>query len=146
MQASSGERQVIQQDSFLYLVHAEVNGKNRFNIYLREKEVWVLNNKDETKCTLSHVDVGDCDIVEVLENNGDTIKVLSLKRVPGYKSVFRALEIQNSKEKKVLEIPLADSNRFYCRVPAFLLTVEHDGCLRGSWELDFAEFPGLLLI
>nr|GEU62513.1 hypothetical protein [Tanacetum cinerariifolium] len=144
--ASKGGRQVVQQDSFLYLVHAEVNGKNRFNIYPREKEVWVLNNKDDTKGTLSHVDVGDCDIVEVLENNGDMIRVLSLSRVPGYKSVFRALEIQNSKEKKVLEIPLADSNRFYCRVPAFLLTVEHDGRLEGSWELDFAVFPGLLLI
>nr|GEV44410.1 hypothetical protein [Tanacetum cinerariifolium] len=50
--------------------------------------------------------------------------------------------IQNSKAKKVTEIPLADSKRFFCRIPAFLLTVKQDGHLNGSWELDLAEFPG----
>ncbi|GJV35560.1 hypothetical protein Tco_1408037 [Tanacetum coccineum] len=81
-------------------------------------------------------------IVEVVKSNEDFISILALSRVPGFKSVFRALEIQNSKAKKIMEIPLADSKRFFCRIPAFLLTVEQDGRLNGSWELDLAEFPG----
>lgn len=140
--ACAGGRKIIEQDSFLYQVKAEVNGKNRFNIYPRAKEIWVLYNKPDSKCTFSDLDAaGDYDIVEIMENNGDMIKVLCLSCVPDYKSVFRALEI-----KRVLEIPIADSDKFFYRVPAFLLTEEQDGRLRGSWELDLAEFPGLLPI
>ncbi|KAI3824427.1 hypothetical protein L1987_05886 [Smallanthus sonchifolius] len=135
--ACTSGSQIFQQDSFLYLVKAEVNGKNRFNIYPREKEIWVLCNTHDAKCTFADVDVGGCDIVEVVENNGDVIKVLFLTRVGGYKSVFRALE-------RVVEIPLAESDRFFSQVPAFLVTNEQDGRLRGFWELDLAEFPGLL--
>ncbi|GKE75231.1 hypothetical protein Tco_1537272 [Tanacetum coccineum] len=61
------------------------------------------------------------------------IKVLSLSHVPGYKSVYKA--------NKVLEIPLDQSKKFYYRIPAFLLTDEQDGRLRGMWELDLTEFP-----
>ncbi|GKF58355.1 DnaJ domain-containing protein, partial [Tanacetum coccineum] len=127
------QRQIFQQDSFLYLVNAEVDGKKRFSVYPRDKEVWVLYKKEDTMLTLSDLKAGDCDIVEVCENNGDMIKVLSLSHVPGYKSVFKA--------NKVLEIPLDQSKKFYYRIPAFLLTDEQDGRLRGMWELDLTEFP-----
>ncbi|PWA37492.1 dnaJ domain-containing protein [Artemisia annua] len=51
-----------------------------------------------------------------------------------YKSMFKA--------NTVLEIPLDESKKFYYRIPAFLLTDEQDGRLRGMWELDLTEFPG----
>ncbi|XP_024960857.1 uncharacterized protein LOC112501453 [Cynara cardunculus var. scolymus] len=139
--ASIGRREVFSQDAFLYLVKAELNGKNRFNIYPKEKEIWVLYDKPDFKCT-SDFDAGECNIVEVVENNGHIIKVLPLSRVPGYKSVFRGLEMQNSKAT-VLEIQQDEFSRFSSRVPAFLLTEEQDGRLKGSWELDLAQVPGL---
>lgn len=137
--AHRGGRQIIQQDSFLYLVKAEVNGKTKFNIYPREDEIWVLYKKKDFNCTFVDVNAGDYDVVEVVENTCDRIKVLFLSRVPGYKSVFQGLQ-------RVVEIPLAESDRFFGRVPAFLLTEELDGHLRGCWELDITEFPGLLTI
>lgn len=141
--ASIGRREVFSRDAFLYLVKAELNGKNRFNIYPKEKEIWVLYDKPDFECTTSDFDAGECKIVEVVENNGDIVKVLPLSRVPGYKSVFRGLEMQNSKAT-VLEIQRDEFSRFSSWVPAFLLTEEQDGRLRGSWELDLAQVPGLL--
>ncbi|KAL8200129.1 hypothetical protein R6Q57_011468 [Mikania cordata] len=133
--ASTCERQIFQRDSFLYLVRAEVNGRNRFNIYPRKKEIWVLCKKQDAKCIYADVNAGDCDIVEVVENNGDIIKVLSLTHVGGYKSVFKSLE-------RVMEIPIAESHRFFNQVPAVLLTDEQGGCLKGFWELDLSENSG----
>lgn len=141
--ASVGRREIFSPDAFLYPVKAQVNGKNRFNIYPKEKEIWVLYDKPDSECTTADFDAGECNIVEVVENNGHIIKFLPLSRVPGYKSVFRALEMQNSKAT-VLEIQRGEFSRFSSQVPAFLLTEEQDGLLRGSWELDLAQVPGLL--
>ncbi|KAL8265804.1 hypothetical protein R6Q59_003148 [Mikania micrantha] len=132
--ASTCGRQIFQRDTFLYLVRAEVNGRNRFNIYPRKKEIWVLCKKQDV---FADVNAGDCDIVEVVENNGDIIKVLSLTHVGGYKSVFKSLE-------RVMEIPIAESHRFFYQVPAVLLTDEQGGCLKGFWELDLSENSGLI--
>jgi len=84
---------------------------------------------------LADVDAGYCDIVQVIENSGDIIKVSFLTLVDGYKSVFKALD-------RVVEIPIDEAHRFFYQVRAVLLTNEQDGQLRGFWELDLAEFPG----
>nr|GEY91255.1 hypothetical protein [Tanacetum cinerariifolium] len=97
--ASKDGRQIFHQDSLLYPIEAELNGKNRFNIYPRKKEIWVLMNKVDTKHTRSDLSDGDCSIVEVVQSNEDFISILALSRVPGYKSVFRALVIQNSSKE-----------------------------------------------
>nr|XP_043638619.1 uncharacterized protein LOC122609739 [Erigeron canadensis] len=130
----NGAVQILQRESFLYLVKAELNGKTKYNIYPRENEIWVLHDTLDAKCTFPNA--GDCEIVEVVDNNVDVVKVSSLSRVPGQKSIYRYLG-------KVMEIPLAESDRFFCRVPAFRLTDELDGCMRGNWVLNLAEFPGL---
>ncbi|KAK1439427.1 hypothetical protein QVD17_05245 [Tagetes erecta] len=135
--ASTGGRQIFQEDSFLYLVKAEVNGRNRFNIFPREKEIWILDEKQNGKCNFADVDTGYCDIVEVIENTGDIIKVSFLTLVDGYKSVFKALD-------RVVEIPIDEAHRFFYQVRAVLLTDEQDGQLRGFWELDLAEFSALV--
>ncbi|KAL7600208.1 hypothetical protein Lser_V15G22320 [Lactuca serriola] len=140
--ASNGGRRIISRDSFLFFVKAELNGRNRFNIYPNEKEIWVLYNKHDEDSTCTFADVeGESEVVEVVERNGDMIKVICLSRVSGYKSVFRASEVEKSKSR-VLEIPCGEFNRFCYRVPAFLLTDEEDGKLRGCWELDVSCVSG----
>ncbi|MFS8025161.1 hypothetical protein Hanom_Chr16g01471661 [Helianthus anomalus] len=73
------------------------------------------------------VDAGDCDIVQVIENNGDILKLLRLTHVGGgYKSVFKGGD-------RVVEIPIDESHRFIYQLPAVRLTDEQDGRLRGFW-------------
>ncbi|XP_076882686.1 uncharacterized protein LOC143531224 [Bidens hawaiensis] len=135
---STGGRKILHQDSFLYPVKAEINGKTRFNIYPTKNEIWVLCKQHDADADAdADDDGGDCDIVEVIENNGDAIKVLFLTHVGGYKSVFKGGD-------RVVEVAIAESDRFLYRVPAVCLTDEQDGRLRGFWELDVAEFPGLV--
>ncbi|XP_071692538.1 uncharacterized protein [Rutidosis leptorrhynchoides] len=137
---SCSGRKTINPDAFLYHVKAQVNGKNRFNIYPWEKEIWVLHKNKDFTCDFVDENAGDSDIVEVVDNSRDMITVSFLSRVPGYKSVFKCLEVE-----RAVEIPFAESDRFIGRVPGFQLTEEiEDGHLRGCWELDLTEFPGLL--
>ncbi|KAI7727115.1 hypothetical protein M8C21_004524 [Ambrosia artemisiifolia] len=133
--ASTGERHIIQQDLFLYLVKAQLNGRNYFNIYPSKNEIWVLCKEWDAEYTFADVDAGNYDIVEVIENNGEIIKVLLLTHVGGYKSVFKGVD-------RVVDIPIDESHRFFYQVSAVVLTDEQDGQLRGFWELDLAEFPG----
>ncbi|KAF5783259.1 hypothetical protein HanRHA438_Chr11g0518501 [Helianthus annuus] len=73
------------------------------------------------------VDAGDCDIVQVIENNGDILKLLRLTHVGGgYKSVFKGGD-------RVVEIPIDESHGFIYQLPAVRLTDEQDGRLRGFW-------------
>ncbi|MFS7953633.1 hypothetical protein Hanom_Chr07g00620971 [Helianthus anomalus] len=73
------------------------------------------------------VDAGDCDIVQVIENNGDILKLLRLTHVGGgYKSVFKGGD-------RVVEIPIDESHRFIYQPPAVRLTDEQNGRLRGYW-------------
>ncbi|KAM0019177.1 hypothetical protein Hdeb2414_s0026g00682521 [Helianthus debilis subsp. tardiflorus] len=54
----------------------------------------------------------DCDIVPVIENNGDILKLLRLTHVGGgYKSVFKG-------DDRVVEIPIDESHRFIYQPPA----------------------------
>ncbi|KAJ0726790.1 putative DnaJ domain, Chaperone J-domain superfamily [Helianthus annuus] len=132
---AAGGKRIIQQDLFLYLVKAQLNGRNYFNIFPRKNEIWVLCKEQDVD-----VDAGDCDIVQVIENNGDILKLLPLTHVGGgYKSVFKGGD-------RVVEIPIDESHRFIYQLPAVRLTDELDGQLRGFWELDLAEFPGLVPI
>ncbi|KAF5794023.1 hypothetical protein HanRHA438_Chr08g0334601 [Helianthus annuus] len=122
--------------SFLYLVKAQLNGRNYFNIYPRKNEIWVLCKEQDAECTFADMDAGDYDIVEVGENNGDIVKVLPLTHVAGYKTVFKVVD------DRVVEIPIDESHRFFYQVRAVRLTDEQVGRLRGFWELDLAQFLG----
>ncbi|KAI3669320.1 hypothetical protein L6452_40552 [Arctium lappa] len=129
---STGKTKILDPDSFSHIVKAEASG-NIFNIYPREQQIWALYKRQEG---------GEFDIVEVLETDVSSIKVLSLSRVPGYKSVFKAPRIQRS-TGRILVIPRLELNRFSHQIPAFLFTEEKDGSLRGCWELDHAALTGV---
>ncbi|KAL4582913.1 hypothetical protein LXL04_007474 [Taraxacum kok-saghyz] len=125
---------VLPPDVFSHVVKAEEsNGK--FKIYPKEQQIWAL--KDNADCTSTS-------IVEVLESNESSVKVLSLTCVPGYKSVFKAPRVQTSSDNIVV-VPMREMNRFSRQIPAFLFTEEKDGELRGCWELDPLALAGLSL-
>lgn len=137
-----GKSKLYQPSSFSHLVKAECNGKNRFNIYPSVQEIWAIYKNWNAESTFSDLEKGEYDFVEVLESSVQCIKGLSLLRVNGTKSVFRAPRRQRS-TVGIIEIPKVELARFSHQIPAFQLTGEKDGRLRGCWELDPASLPGL---
>ncbi|MCD7453888.1 hypothetical protein HAX54_022594 [Datura stramonium] len=132
--------QVYAPTSFSHMVKAVAINRNRFEIYPREGDIWALY-KNWKKLSL-HPDTFEYEIVEVIENLKDRIKVTSMVRVNGFKSVFRSPRIQRS-NSAVLEIHKDEFGRFSHQIPAFQLTGEKGGDLRGCWELDPASVPSV---
>lgn len=130
--------QVYAPSSFSHLVKAVSINRNRFEIYPREGDIWALY-KNWKKLSL-HPDTSEYEIVEVIESSKDRIKVSSMVRVNGFKSVFRSPRLQRS-NPAILEIHKDEFGRFSHQIPAFQLTGEKGGILRGCWELDPASAP-----
>ncbi|KAJ8572952.1 hypothetical protein K7X08_009463 [Anisodus acutangulus] len=132
------KHQVYAPSSFSHVVKAVSINRNRFEIYPREGDIWALY-KNWKKLSL-HPDTSEYEIVEVIENSKDRIKVSCMVRVNGFKSVFRSPRIQRS-NPAILEIHKDEFGRFSHQIPAFQLTGEKGGVLRGCWELDPASVP-----
>ncbi|XP_016440899.2 uncharacterized protein LOC107766602 [Nicotiana tabacum] len=130
--------QVFDPSSFSHVVKTVSNNRNRFEIYPREGEIWALY-KNWKKSSLDP-DKFEYEIVEVIENSKDRIKVSSMARVNGFKSVFRSLRKQKL-NPAILEIKKDEFGRFSHQIPAFQLTGEKGGVLIGCWELDPASVP-----
>ncbi|KAI3499827.1 hypothetical protein L1887_35639 [Cichorium endivia] len=135
----SGRTKLLPLDVFSHIVKFEESGEN-FKIFPREQQIWGLNKrKDAADCTS-----GECEIVQVLESDESSVKVMFLTRVPGYKLVFKAPRVQRSSDNIVV-IPRKELNRFTRHIPSFHFTEEKDGALRGCWELDPQGLTGLPL-
>lgn len=136
----SGSQSYECNGSFSHLVRAEPAGrKTEFNILPRKGEVWAMyrNWSADIKCS----DLKNCeyDIVVVLAADDLQIDVLFLCRVDELASVFKPLVQGGSNIAK--SIPRAELLKFSHQIPAFRLTEEKGGKLRGFWELDPAAMP-----
>ncbi|CAK9182733.1 unnamed protein product [Ilex paraguariensis] len=129
--------------SFSHMLKAESIDRNSYEIHPREGEIWALYTNWNAELSCSDLENCEYDIVEVLDGNKHCPKVSSLVRVNGFKSVFKApRSLQSS--TGIMEIPRGELARFSHQIPAFQLTGEIDGYLRGCWELDHASVPGNL--
>lgn len=126
--------------SFSHQVRSDPAGKrNEYAIFPRKGEVWALykNWTAEIKC--SELESCEYEIVEVVEEKDLHIRVLFLERVDGFNSVFKAQLKEGS--EVTIGIPRIELLRFSHQLPAFRLTKEKGGTLRGFWELDPAALP-----
>ncbi|KAA8536925.1 hypothetical protein F0562_029403 [Nyssa sinensis] len=139
----SGKGRVFSPSAFSHMLKVESIGKNRFEIYPREGEIWALYTNWNPNLTCSDLENCKYDIVEVLKDNGHSTKVSSLVRLSGFKSVFKAPRRQRS-NTGIVDIPRVELARFSHQIPTFQLTGEKDGRLKGCWELDPASVPGNL--
>ncbi|GMI77088.1 hypothetical protein like AT5G27240 [Hibiscus trionum] len=138
----SGQAKIVSCKDVSHLVRADPIGKNRYKIYPRKGEVWAIykswNSAD------SDLVKGECDIVEVLEDDEKSKKVMVLSCVNRYKSLYRAPRSQRS-TAGVLEIPEAEFARFSHQIPAFQHTGD-DSRWKGYWELDPSAFTGIICL
>ncbi|XP_059310630.1 uncharacterized protein LOC132061980 [Lycium ferocissimum] len=136
------EYQVYASSSFSHAVKAVCINRNRFEIYPRDGEIWALY-KNWKKSGLDP-DKFEYEIVEVFANTKDRIEVSFMVRVRGFKSVFRSPQKERS-PPAFLEIKKDEFGIFSHQIPAFQLSGEKGGVLRGCWELDPASVPSSLL-
>ncbi|KAH7678777.1 DnaJ domain-containing protein [Dioscorea alata] len=123
---------------FSHLVKAEPGGrKDMYDIHPCSGEVWAIyknwhpgwSDADWTNSTF--------DVVEVILQTRTGICVQLLEKHSGHRLVFMPKGRGNSR----FVIHVQEYLRFSHRIPAFKLTGEKDGTLRGYWELDPASMP-----
>ncbi|XP_062108565.1 uncharacterized protein LOC133819358 [Humulus lupulus] len=126
--------------SFSHLVKAEPTGRrSEYDILPRKGEIWALYRNWSPNLNCSDLENCEYDIVEVLSATVLLINVMVLERVDGFKSVYKARGQGGS--ALTWSIPQVDFFKFSHQVPAFRLTEEKGGKLRGFFELDTAALP-----
>ncbi|KAK7387850.1 hypothetical protein VNO78_22646 [Psophocarpus tetragonolobus] len=147
---SCGRFKVNKTDEFLsvysttssvsHQVHVDAVGKNKnYAIFPRKGEVWALYRKWTNKMKCTELKNWEYDIVEVVEETYLFINVLVLESVSGFSSVFRGKSNEGSSVS--IRIPRKELLKFSHQIPAFKLTEEEHGNLRGFWELDPGALP-----
>ncbi|XP_050373568.1 uncharacterized protein LOC126791196 isoform X2 [Argentina anserina] len=125
--------------SFSHLIKAVPVSRTVVDILPKKGEVWALYKNWTPDISSSGLATCDYDIVEVCEDNGFQRKVLILRRVAGFNSVFKVEDEGGS--PKTMIIPEVELLRFSHSLPSFRLTEEKGGSVRGCWELDPAALP-----
>ncbi|KAI3876324.1 hypothetical protein MKX03_032922, partial [Papaver bracteatum] len=112
-----------------------------FDETAREGQVWAVFR--EFSSELSTSDLQTCQygvgVVDKVNPLNGTIKELVLEKIPGYMTVFKIR--RKAGRESILEIPRRELLRFSHQIPAFRLTDEKDGTLRGCWKLDPDAMP-----
>ncbi|CAL4980551.1 unnamed protein product [Urochloa decumbens] len=128
-------------DTFSHLVYArETSTKCEVTIAPEAGEIWAVYMNRAPDWVPSSANSCEFAICEVIQRTEASTKVAFLAQVSGYRSVFRP-----DRQKGFLEVPARENLRFSHQIPAFRLTEERGGKLRGFYELDPASVPDSFL-
>jgi len=131
-------------DTFSHIVQAvPTMRKNHYLIYPHVGEIWALYKNWSLEWSFSDLEDCEFDLVEILAVSSSGFKAMMLSKVTGYRAVFMGERIEGS--TKTIDIPFAERWKFSYKIPAFKLTEERGGKLRGYWELDPASVPDVML-
>lgn len=123
-------------DTFSHIVHASPVGKivDLYDVYPRKSEVWAIYK--DWSILWTRFDLEKCGyyVVEIVEVADAIVRVAVLEKVDNYGFVFRTTD-------RIMEILVNENLRFSHQIPAFRLTDEALGTLKGYWELDPASLP-----
>ncbi|KAK2640700.1 hypothetical protein Ddye_028495 [Dipteronia dyeriana] len=140
----NGKLKVLPRSAFSHQLKVKPVGRNRFEVYPQKGQVWALYRNWNSESTFSDRDKGECEIVEVLEDSDQCIKVAVLMRINGAKVLYRVPRSQRSKAG-FMEIQQDDVTRFSHQIPALQLTGEKENQFRGYWNLDPMAIPGTVI-
>lgn len=126
--------------AFSHQVKAEpTSKKNEYNIFPSKGEIWALYQNWNAEIRSSELENWEYDVVEIIGCTEMHIQVLFLERMAGLNSVFKPRTEGSS--NFTVEIPSEELLRFSHQVPAYRLSEERGGTLRGFWEVDSAALP-----
>ncbi|CAH2072413.1 unnamed protein product [Thlaspi arvense] len=108
--------------------------KTKYTILPRTGEIWAMYKNWSEGMKVGSLRKCEYEVVEVLDDSESDIEVMMLERVDGFTSVFKEQVEGGVNVKKT--IPRCDLLSFSHYVPAFRLTGEREGVLRGCVELD----------
>ncbi|CAA7061916.1 unnamed protein product [Microthlaspi erraticum] len=117
--------------------------KNKYTILPKTGEIWAMYKNWSQSMKVGSLKKWEYEVVEVLNENESEIEVLVLERVREFVSVFKE-KVEGGVDEKH-KIPRSELLRFSHYVPAFRLTSEREGTLRGCVELDPTALPRHLL-
>ncbi|KAK4379966.1 hypothetical protein RND71_001828 [Anisodus tanguticus] len=128
-------------NAFSHQVVAEsMEKKGVYKIFPRTGEVWAVYKNWSAHLDCDKLEGCEYEIVEILDVTDRYVSVKFLVWVKGFKSVYKPEEAS-----RTVKISLSEQLRFSHQIPAFRLTEERGGSLRGFWELDPAAMPVYLL-
>lgn len=131
-------------DTFSHIVQAiPTMKKNHYLIYPQVGDIWAVYKNWSLEWSLSDLRNCEIDFVEILDVTSSGFKVMMLSKVTGYRAVFMGERIGAS--TKTVDISFDERWKFSFKIPAFKLTEERGGKLRGYWELDPASVPDIML-
>ncbi|KAL2341177.1 hypothetical protein Fmac_009117 [Flemingia macrophylla] len=138
----TGARRCIYTNTYSvsHQVQAFTQGKKKeYEIFPKKGEVWALYRNWTAKIKRSELENCQYDIVEVIGEDDLWMDVLPLELVSGYNSVFKGKSNEGS--SKTMRVLWKELLRFSHQIPAFKLSEEHGGKLKGFWELDPGALP-----
>ncbi|CDY13919.1 BnaC09g39070D [Brassica napus] len=141
-----GDDNASETPSFSHLISPTVRGsKDIVCVYPMMGETWALFKNWDINWPSSVTSLKKCayEVVEVLDDDESHIEVMMLERVEGFTSVFKEKVEGGVDVRKT--IPRCELLRFSHYVPAFRLTGERGGAVRGYVELDCTALSRNLL-
>ncbi|XP_050382056.1 uncharacterized protein LOC126798996 [Argentina anserina] len=127
--------------SLSHCIKPKLLGQNIFEIKPRRGEVWSLYKEHNPLLTYPNMGKGECLVVEVLEVEHQSTKIVVLEQVNEFKSVFKVPTVQST-ETGIIGIPQDELGRFSHQISAFKHTKVSNSRLAGCWELDPLSVSG----
>ncbi|KAF2287932.1 hypothetical protein GH714_003318 [Hevea brasiliensis] len=134
---------VLPVTAFSHQVKAKSIGKNRYEIYPRQGEIWAIYKIWNSDLMFSDQDAGECDIVEVVKDDENGVKVVVLMPVNGSESFYMAPRRLKS---GIINITRAEFGRFSHQCLASQAMGKKDDSLRGYFELAPSSIPGTVVL
>ncbi|XP_049347763.1 uncharacterized protein LOC125812296 [Solanum verrucosum] len=131
-------------DTFSHEVAAEPLKKGVYKIFPRKGEVWAVYKNWSAQIKGKKLEDCEYEIVEIVDVSDSYVEVKFLVWVNGFKSVYKP-RVEEEEAHRTEKISVSEHLKFSHRIPAFRLTEERGGSLRGFWELDPAAMPLYLL-
>ncbi|WMV10241.1 hypothetical protein MTR67_003626 [Solanum verrucosum] len=110
----------------------------------RNSEVWAVYKNWSAQIKGKKLEDCEYEIVEIVDVSDSYVEVKFLVWVNGFKSVYKP-RVEEEEAHRTEKISVSEHLKFSHRIPAFRLTEERGGSLRGFWELDPAAMPLYLL-
>ncbi|WVZ50999.1 hypothetical protein U9M48_002193 [Paspalum notatum var. saurae] len=126
--------------SHLVVTRCQIGTGQQVKILPKVGEVWAIYKNwapDWVPSSKAHPPEYAIGVIKICTKTTTLFSFLT--KVDGHVSVFK------HDVKGALEVPMEENLRFSHRIPAFHLTKENDGKLRGFYELDPAAVPYVLL-
>ncbi|KAJ0229855.1 hypothetical protein HA466_0312820 [Hirschfeldia incana] len=131
-----GQRETLTKvNGFSHQIKAqESDRKTKYTILPKTGDIWAMYKNWSDAIKVGSLKKCAYEVVEVLDDDESHIEVMMLERVEGFISVFKE-RVEGGVDVR-RKIPRCELLRFSHYVPAFRLTGEKGGALRGYVELD----------